>query len=328
MQYKNAICDGCGFAFNEDDDIVVCPECGTPQHRSCYQKENKCVNIHLHGTGFEWKGLVEEPKEEPAPTHEKEDPKLIQIVNPSDNGNSVPLGMPTAALDVNPVFYEKAGFAPDTEFDGVKASEAVSYTQLSAKQYVRKFIVSNGKKFFLSWNWGAFFFAPAWFFYRKLYKAGFIFLGIIVALNFFVYPQSQKITNNTEALYEEYAEFTEAFENVSESDTQENEEAFEHQEAELKKLLKELTPSMIAVLTATFFAPNIVAALSADWIYRRKMLSDIAFAKKTTNDSRVLKYALMRRGGVAMLPGLAVLLFNSYLPEIVYSVINYFINLT
>ncbi|MGN1348511.1 MAG: RING finger protein, partial [Acutalibacteraceae bacterium] len=33
MNYNNEICNGCGRKFSEGDDIVTCPECGTPQHR-------------------------------------------------------------------------------------------------------------------------------------------------------------------------------------------------------------------------------------------------------------------------------------------------------
>ncbi|MBR5827439.1 MAG: DUF2628 domain-containing protein [Clostridia bacterium] len=56
MKYINSVCDGCGLPLREDDDIVVCPECGTPQHRECYKKENRCVNVHRHSEGFEWGG--------------------------------------------------------------------------------------------------------------------------------------------------------------------------------------------------------------------------------------------------------------------------------
>lgn len=55
MIYKDTACPGCGRPLTENDDVVVCPECATPQHRECYEKENKCVNTHLHAEGYEWK---------------------------------------------------------------------------------------------------------------------------------------------------------------------------------------------------------------------------------------------------------------------------------
>lgn len=56
MRYTGNICDGCKEIFKDGDDIVVCPECATPQHRSCYDENGKCVNEHLHGQGFQWQG--------------------------------------------------------------------------------------------------------------------------------------------------------------------------------------------------------------------------------------------------------------------------------
>ncbi len=58
MRYTGNLCDGCNEPILENEDIVVCPECATPQHRHCYDKEGKCVNAHLHGTDFLWQGTV------------------------------------------------------------------------------------------------------------------------------------------------------------------------------------------------------------------------------------------------------------------------------
>lgn len=56
MRYTNQICDGCGKIFAEGEDIVVCPECATPQHRECYKNNGGCVNAHKHGEDFTWTG--------------------------------------------------------------------------------------------------------------------------------------------------------------------------------------------------------------------------------------------------------------------------------
>ncbi len=56
MRYTNQICDGCGNIFTDGEDIVVCPECATPQHRECYKNHCGCVNAHKHGKDFTWTG--------------------------------------------------------------------------------------------------------------------------------------------------------------------------------------------------------------------------------------------------------------------------------
>ena len=76
MNYINSICDGCGLVFREDDDVVVCPECGTPQHRECYKKNNCCVNAHRHAQGFEWNALAVPKAPAFTPTAEKKEETL------------------------------------------------------------------------------------------------------------------------------------------------------------------------------------------------------------------------------------------------------------
>ena len=37
MKYTGIPCAACGKKFTAEDDVVVCPECGTPYHRACYR---------------------------------------------------------------------------------------------------------------------------------------------------------------------------------------------------------------------------------------------------------------------------------------------------
>ena len=41
-------CPYCGKNFESGDDIVVCPECGTPHHRDCYKEHSACANEEKH----------------------------------------------------------------------------------------------------------------------------------------------------------------------------------------------------------------------------------------------------------------------------------------
>ena len=55
INYYSQTCDVCGKQFVEGDDIVVCPDCGTPHHRECWFSTGHCVNEEKHAQGFEWK---------------------------------------------------------------------------------------------------------------------------------------------------------------------------------------------------------------------------------------------------------------------------------
>lgn len=66
-KYIGQSCTSCQEKFTEQDDIVVCPDCGSPYHRECYKKEGKCINTELHASGESWKPkaiIPEIPKSE------------------------------------------------------------------------------------------------------------------------------------------------------------------------------------------------------------------------------------------------------------------------
>lgn len=52
--YEGYTCPVCGKPFEENDDIVACPECGAPHHRECWQREGHCHFAADHGTGRQW----------------------------------------------------------------------------------------------------------------------------------------------------------------------------------------------------------------------------------------------------------------------------------
>jgi len=51
-------CLFCTERFGDTDDVVVCPECGTPHHRSCYAENGFCANAERHAEGFEWRSRL------------------------------------------------------------------------------------------------------------------------------------------------------------------------------------------------------------------------------------------------------------------------------
>lgn len=61
--FTGSECIICKEKFKDNDDIVVCPECGTPYHRDCYMKEGRCINIKLHEENISWSQKQDEQKE-------------------------------------------------------------------------------------------------------------------------------------------------------------------------------------------------------------------------------------------------------------------------
>mgnify|MGYP000169958290 CR=1 FL=1 len=51
-KYYGCPCEGCGKPLTLQDDIVVCPDCGAPYHRTCYEK-----NGSVHPRPCPWRRL-------------------------------------------------------------------------------------------------------------------------------------------------------------------------------------------------------------------------------------------------------------------------------
>lgn len=74
-RFENKLCPVCRERFRDGDDIAVCPECGTPHHRACYLKQNKCGLEELHSQGYVWNGRL---PDEPLPSFQM--PQSVQTL--------------------------------------------------------------------------------------------------------------------------------------------------------------------------------------------------------------------------------------------------------
>ncbi len=64
MRYKDCQCVSCNEVFKEGDDVVVCPKCGSPYHRGCWEKVGHCLNEQRHEEGFKWVYPFDKPEQE------------------------------------------------------------------------------------------------------------------------------------------------------------------------------------------------------------------------------------------------------------------------
>lgn len=54
IDYTGMPCPICGKRFVKGDDIVVCPRCGAPYHRACFEEKGDCIFQDLHSAGETW----------------------------------------------------------------------------------------------------------------------------------------------------------------------------------------------------------------------------------------------------------------------------------
>ena len=312
MNYINDFCPVCNQAFTADDDIVVCPDCGAPHHRDCWKIKNACEYQPRHSEGFEWKPLITGVHEPPVPVIAGEQknrpesgtvsffPPIRPVENEEDFENLLMRGM---------------GYNKDDNIDGVSIADAALYIQQSAKGYIKKFKTKN-----FSFNWAAFFFSPAWFFYRKMYKVGAVILALFVALSLFTYPMLEKLDASTR-------DFQSKVEQVI-GDDGDLTSAVLAQNEELLQDSKSLLKGYGMYYAITMLLPGLLSALIANQLYKKKMLKDIAKIKEDAKDEGVQyeKSLIIQRGGVSFLLGALVLFASSYLPEVLFYIGDFFSN--
>ncbi|MBQ3603983.1 MAG: DUF2628 domain-containing protein [Clostridia bacterium] len=305
MRYLSESCPYCGVAFDANDDIVVCPECGTPHHRACWRAHGECANTEKHAEGYVWQKAAEAQKPEPEPEKEKqapaEDPgkKSLDIVCPdcgkvSPNGTLRCPDCGALLIPFNPMGGEPPiaqfmpGFDPNEEIGEIKSGDVALYCRVSGARYIKAFKRLKDKKK-LSWNWGAAFFSPYWFFYRKLYKAGAIFLALFVAVSLWLMPVGAKF-------YETYENvILEARHMIEEGD-----------EAGAEAMLIESTPEIMEAMRPMYlpltvqFLLHIAAAFAADRIYYKKAKVDIMRVRRQGLDPRKFQLELFKKGGTSL----------------------------
>ena len=166
-------CLVCEEEFKKGDDIVVCPECGTPYHRECYNKNGECINTELHDSQKSWKEKLEEEKANMPVKCPK-----CGVNNSSKNTFCTDCGAllkEEMVANVNqPEFiinFEDAtlGMNPKEQFEDVTLEEISDFVRSNKLYYLPLFkrIKDSGMK--MSINFVSFLFPEFYFGSRKMY---------------------------------------------------------------------------------------------------------------------------------------------------------------
>lgn len=217
--YSQKKCPYCGKFFTDTDDVVVCPDCGTPHHRACWVEHGTCAFADRHG---------QMPPEEPAAaqptpnehsdadftdddtTYTAAENKLCprcgyrnrqdaafcsgcglafsdQGDNPFRASNGMPFGFDPSA------FNPDINFSSDADFEDVPAADMVRLVGKNTLYYLPVFSrlrAMDRSRF----HFCALLFGGGWMLYRKQYVRGAITLAIQLLLQalqmvalFFVY---------------------------------------------------------------------------------------------------------------------------------------------
>ena len=194
-KYTGCQCIICQKLFEDTDEIVVCPECGTPYHSSCYQSAGKCINQPLHAVGGSWQSVQNEHRRKLGGiecTH-------CGYVNLPDARTCIscnlPLEIPEDAKSPNDAedftittpdgeqhYFQASdpccGMSPDYDMEGERLGDVARFVQKNTLYYIplfRRFKETDRK---LSFNLPCILFPYFYFANRKMWAMA-ILSGII-----------------------------------------------------------------------------------------------------------------------------------------------------
>ena len=195
QNYINEKCPICGKEFTQSDDIVVCPDCGTPHHRECYKQLGHCANEEKHGS-FEWSESLSAAVPNTAAPQDIPDSEEETVCpycgtkNPPAGRYCANCGAPLIKAEERPspeAFMRERQKAfenifAEEDFDGVGPKEAALYVKTGIEYFLVRFAMfTKGRKF--DTNFSAFIFSYFYLFYRKMYALGAAVLAATLILS-------------------------------------------------------------------------------------------------------------------------------------------------
>ncbi len=292
-KYNGSKCIVCGEVFCEDDDVVVCAECGTPYHPECYTKEGKCINIPLHETNGSWYAEALGGNEEIKNDGDMKICPRCGSKNTNDEAFCVRCGFSLASVDGklsdDAEYHEMllndygfnvnygdplCGLNPEEDFEGAKVSEIAEFVGVSTQYYLPIFKFFKIKKKKISWNLTALILPQVYFLYRKMYAWGILAIILSFIINI---PSAISMI----VAYPEYfGELAVYFEGVD--------------------LRSASFTSMYNVCSIAHYVFMFFRTLFANWLYYRHVINSVNDIKEKSAHPSEARERFKIRGGVSI----------------------------
>ncbi len=284
MNYTNYKCPVCNNQFTEEDDIVVCPECGTPHHRECYVQNGECTNADKHGTNepIEVEFVDVEENEETV-----SEPEFAEKKN--ENSEQI----------VQEVIEEMKGGNGDYMLNGKHVSFYEAAVGKNQKFYIPHFMVMDKTKKGISWNIAGFFVPLAWCLYRKMYKFATIIFALYVlmigTIGFTIMSNEEFVTAVNECV-EEDPNF---YENILLYNTSKSNVSLTEKQVKLNKITNDYKPPVpVQIMTYLItYGVRIIMGIYATNLYYKKLTKNIEKVDKLDLSADMKRSVLFRKCG-------------------------------
>lgn len=293
MKYDNVKCPVCDEVFTPESDVVVCPECGTPHHRDCYLKSGRCHNDEKHREGYTWTNPNVSAVPASEPSKKADPPKVIVggVVTPEIAPNGA-----VPAIEVDREGNTRAVYraiSANEKIGEFTVEEYGKVVQKNIHKYIPKFMMLERTQSKFSVNWAAFFFGPFWLFYRKMYKYGVIALLLLSILPLIFMGDVLTYSEETTAVYNEFAEIMLADADMSEAELSAmTEEVMEKMPVE---------PTVLRVSSYVEFAISVALGFFGNLLYKKHCEEILQDAKSLKDKPDEWNVKIARSGGRTIL---------------------------
>lgn len=290
MNFTKYICPVCAQAFKEDDDVVVCPDCGMPHHRTCWFENGKCFYHEKHGVE---EIIKKEISQETIILPVEEDKK-----DDLNGENGQPQNEAQEA--VKEIIEEIRNNTTDNvKLDGNAVSCYEAALGKNQKYYIPRFMLMEKVKKALSWNSAAFFVPLAWSLYRKMYKLSALIFAVYMlifgSISFSILG-NEELVNSINTCVQEDPNFAEK---ILAYESQASDVSLTASQKELYNIMTEI--SIPVWQTVLFYIINIgvrmAMGLFSSNMYFKKLSKNIKAASLKGFDDNMLKTYLFKKYG-------------------------------
>ena len=195
LYYEGLSCPVCGNVFTTEDDVVACPKCGLPHHRTCWKNVGHCYESGKHDTPEQWSRDRATAPSAPSPassaqvcvqcgTHNSEYAEFCMHCGmelPSKEWHSAQQ-TPKPPVSEYTHYGQSAPYVSGEWIGDTRTDELAAVVGSNAGYYLDRFRrITQGNSG--GWNWAAFILGPVWLFYRKQYGLGVLYLLLQVMLD-------------------------------------------------------------------------------------------------------------------------------------------------
>ena len=337
MNYKGIDCPVCNQKFDESDDIVVCPICGTPHHRSCWLENGICKNADRHAEGFIWQTAA--PVEEKSNTNQSNGDTLKTCPRCGEkNANYEPVctrcgeRLKANRQTIHDVFnsFEKTdeadfgnydvppnpnNFSPyqnvyaadarmiygaDAKVEDVSVTEVAEYVQKNSNMYIGKFLDMQEKNSKISWNWSAGLFSVFWCFYRKMTGCGWALAAILLSCYMISSIVPATVYENFKPeVYNEYVQASQELLEEAAAAADSGVISEKYYTLYMTIITSPITLTTYLMMGVLFLLTNVIFGLFGNHFYKQKVLKDIRAIRQVSVDSLSYHMYLKGKGGAS-----------------------------